>query len=141
MDYSFFDDALQARFTTQLDQLGVAWSVAADPMGGNCVTTSDDLDDDVSDQVEEIYDALLDEQAQLAEANAEWVKRRVAGVQVTLPNGEPRTIALDSHTSNRLLENFSAEEVQQLVQAIADALSRDYYGPLCKIPLDQLPQA
>lgn len=139
MDYSFFDDALQARFTSKLDQLGIAWTVDVDPMGGTCVTTADDVDDEISDQVEEFYDALLDEQAQLAEKNEEWVKRRVAGVQVSLPNGELRTIALDSQTSNRLLENFTAEEVQQLVQAIADALSRDYYGPLCKIPLDELP--
>lgn len=141
MDYSFFDDELQSRFTARLDELGVAWTVAEDPMGGNCVTTSDDLDDDVSDLVEAHYDGLLDEQAQLAETTEGWVKRRVAGVQVTLPNGELRTIALDSRTSNRLLENFAAEEVQELVQAIADALSRDYYGPLCKIPLDELPKS
>ncbi len=135
MDYSFFDDALQARFTTQLDAMGVTWSAKPDPMGGNTVrTVDDDLADEFIDTIESAYDALFDEQAELAETNDGWITKRVAGVQVTLADGRQRTIGLDPHLSNRLLEHFSADEVAELVSAIANSLSRDYDGPLCQFP-------
>jgi actin-like ATPase involved in cell morphogenesis len=135
MDYSFFDDALQARFTTQLDAIGVAWSVKPDPMGGNTVRTADDdLTDERIDSIEAHYDVLFGEQAELAETQEGWITKRVAGVQVTLTDGRQRTIGLDPHLSNRLLEHFSAAEVAELVSAIAESLSRDYDGPLCQFP-------
>jgi hypothetical protein len=34
MDYSFFDDGLQKRFTDRLDELGLPWEVFADPIDG-----------------------------------------------------------------------------------------------------------
>ena len=136
MDYSFFDDALQARFTALLDELGLAWSARADTMEGTTVRVADDVPDATSDVVEAAYDALFEEQASLAETRPGWITRRVAGVQVTLADGTERTVALDARLSNRLLEHFSAEEVAELVGAIAQSLSRDYNGPLCKFPLE-----
>jgi hypothetical protein len=136
MDYSFFDDDLQTRFTALLDSLNVPWTAKADAMEGTTVRIDDDIADETADLIDAEYDALFEEQAALAETRPGWITRRVAGVQVRLADGSERTVALDARLSNRLLEHFSAEEVSELVGAIAESLSRDYNGPLCKFPLE-----
>ena len=135
MDYIFFDDALQGRFTDRLTEQGIAWEGKPDRMEGYVISIPDDLSDEVMDGLEAYYDELLDEQAVLAETRDGWVNKRLAGVQSFLPDGRECTIALPPELANRLLAHFSAEEVAALVGAVVDSLSQDFNGPLCKHPL------
>lgn len=132
MDYSFFDDGLQARFTDKLDALGLAWEVYADPIDGWQVRISDDTPDDVLEEIEELYDELLAEHTRLD--RADWVTRRVAGVQVHLPEGGQCMIALEADLANRLLENFTPVELAEIVDAVARGLRLNHQGPLCCMP-------
>lgn len=137
MEYVFFDPALQSRFTSLLEQKSVSWEVRADAMGGTVVGISDALPDEVMDEIESCYDTLLDEQSELATQHEGWVDKRLAGVQVHLPDGRERTVALSPNLANRLLAHFSAEEVAELVNAIAASLSQDFNGPICCYPEDK----
>ncbi len=132
MDYSFFDDGLQARFTDRLDGLGLPWEVYADPIDGWQVRISDDTPDDVLEEIEELYDELLAEHTRLG--RADWVTRRVAGVQVPLPEGGQCMIALEADLANRLLENFTPVELAEIVDAVARGLRLNHQGPLCCMP-------
>ncbi len=134
MEYVFFDETLQSRFVTLLEQRSVGWDAREDLMGGTIVSISDDLADEAMDEIEACYDTLLDEQSELALQREGWVDKRLAGVQVHLPDGRERTVALTPELANRLLAHFSAEEVAELVNAIAASLSQDFNGPICCYP-------
>lgn len=134
MDYVFFDSALQSRFTSLLDDHAVAWKVRDDVMGGTIVSISDELAEILQDGIDACYDTLLDEQSALAIQNQGWIDKRLAGVQVSLPDGSMRTVALPPDLANRLLSCFSAEEVADLVNTIASSLRKDYDGPICCFP-------
>lgn len=134
MEYVFFDEALQSRFVTLLEQRSIGWNAREDVMGGTIVSISDDLADEPMDEIETCYDTLLDEQSELALQREGWVDKRLAGVQVHLPDGRERTVALTPELANRLLAHFSAEEVAELVNAIAASLSQDFNGPICCYP-------
>ncbi|BBE51271.1 hypothetical protein OYT1_ch1734 [Ferriphaselus amnicola] len=134
MEYVFFDEVLQSRFVTLLEQRSVGWDAREDLMGGTIVSISDDLADETMDEIEACYDTLLDEQSELALQREGWVDKRLAGVQVHLPDGRERTVALTPELANRLLAHFSAEEVAELVNAIAASLSQDFNGPICCYP-------
>lgn len=132
MDFSFFDDGLQARFTQRLDTLGIAWQVYADPIDGWQVRVADDIADDVSDELEELYDELLAEHTRLD--REDWVTKRVAGVQVHLPDGGQCMVALEPDLANRLLANFTPGELAEIVDAVARGLRLNHQGPLCCMP-------
>jgi len=61
-----------------------------------------------------------------------WVDKHLAGVQITLPDGTPRTVRLDAAIARRLLEHFAPREVHSLVEAIARSLAADGDGPICR---------
>ncbi|MDD5297306.1 MAG: hypothetical protein PHU46_10355 [Rhodocyclaceae bacterium] len=132
MDYSFFDDGLQARFTDRLNELGIAWEVFADPIDGWQVRVSDDVPDEPLDEIEALYDELLAEHTRLG--REEWVTKRVAGVQVNLPEGGHCMIALEADLANRLLANFTPLEMAEIVDAVAKGLRLNHQGPLCCMP-------
>lgn len=134
MEYVFFDETLQSRFVSLLEQREVRWNARADVMGGTVVSIADDLSDVTMDEIETCYDTLLDEQSELATHTEGWVDKRLAGVQVHLPDGRERTVALSPELANRLLAQFSAEEVAELVNAISASLSQDFNGPICCYP-------
>lgn len=135
MEYVFFDGELQARFTRRLAELEILWQEKPDKLFGNIVSITDDLSDAITDELEILYDVLFDEQAVLAEHRDGWVNKHLAGVQATLPDGRECTIALPPDLANKLMLNFSANEIVELVSAVAVSLNQDYNGPLCKHPL------
>lgn len=132
MDFSFFDDELQARFTDRLQSLGVAWEVYPDPIDGWQVRVPDDVADEQLEALEALYDELLIAHTRLEREG--WVNRRVAGVQVNLPEGGQCMIALEAELAGRLLTNFTPEELAEIVDAVAQGLRLNHQGPLCCMP-------
>jgi hypothetical protein len=49
-----------------------------------------------------------------------------------MSDGSERMLKLDPETVNRLLECFTVEEMQELVNAIAVSLEKSGNGPLCQ---------
>ena len=68
----------------------------------------------------------------MAELDESLVKTRVVGIQVSLSDGNLRTVELDAATGNLLLARFTPGEAQQLVEAIARSLEVPGDGPLCR---------
>jgi plasmid stabilization system protein ParE len=58
----------------------------------------------------------------------------VAGVTVTRADGSTCVVRLSAEVARPLLENFTPEQVQALVQAIAHSLDNPVDGPLCRRP-------
>jgi hypothetical protein len=130
IEYIFFDAALRDKFVAFAEQLGVPCSASDDSMG-HVVAIPEDIPEDVSDTIEEYYESLEDEQEELSKANGEL--NRLAGFNFTLPDGQQRMLPLPSEMANRLLANFSMEEIQGLFNAVADRTLNPNSEHLCKI--------
>jgi hypothetical protein len=58
--------------------------------------------------------------------------KHVAGFRLDLPDGRSHMVKLDPHVANRLMENFTLEEIQQLFATVVDAVENPLTVPLCK---------
>jgi hypothetical protein len=131
-EYIFFDEALSRRFMQFAAERGIAGSVDIDEMGNYVVALPDDVDDDVDEQLETEYDALMDEQRRLIEADEGDEARHLMGVTVELPDGSSCLVRLPADYGQRLCQHFSAQEIHEIVSAIARELADPVNGPLCR---------
>lgn len=139
MDYIFFDAALCQEFIAFASEHGIACEcrtdgAMADDVAVLQVTLADDLPEAVLDELEERYDALLDETATRVAQEEGWRDKCLAGVSATLPDGTTRTVRLDPELANKLLAMFSTDEIHRLVNEIAASLSGPEEPRLCHDP-------
>lgn len=130
IEYIFFDAALRDKFLNYARQRGVPCSSSDDSMG-LLVAIPEDLADEVADDMEEYYEAL--EQEQIEQSTLEGSLNRLAGFRFTLPDGQSRMLPLQTEMANRLLANFSLEEIQELFNAVADCTLNPNGEHLCQI--------
>jgi hypothetical protein len=131
-EYIFFDAELRDRFVQAVSAWNLVYQTRADTMEGFVVALPEEPDEATLDALEETYEALMDEQLLLAESRPDWVSHQVAGVQITRADGSACTVRLPATMARSLLASFSAEEVHELVTAIAHSLDNPVNGPLCK---------
>ncbi len=132
LEYMFFDETLRDRFVGFLAERGIASRARHDEIEGFVVELDGELADADVERIEAEYETLMDEQMILAESKEGWVSHRVAGVTVALDDGRSCMVRLPGALARRLLEHFTAEEVHDLVQAIARNVENPLEGPLCR---------
>ncbi len=130
IEYIFFDAALRDRFVSYAKQHDVPCNAIDDPMG-MVVEVSEDIPEETANKIEEYYESLEDEQEELSKANGDL--NRLAGFNFTLPDGQPRMLPLPSDMANRLMANFTLEEIQGLLNAVAERTLNPNSDHLCKI--------
>ena len=131
VEYIFFDPALRDRFVRFLAGQETPCQTRNDAMEGFIVEITEPADESVLDHIEAHYESLMDEQIVQAEARPDWVKQRVAGVNIPRLDGSPCTVRLPASVARPLLERFSSDEVHALVTAIAHSLDKPIDAPLC----------
>ena len=87
-EYMFFDEALRDRFVSFVGGHGVPCEVRADVMAGFVVEVPEDLSEAVMDALDAEHANLVNEQMVQAESTEGWVTHQVAGVNVTLVDGD-----------------------------------------------------
>lgn len=133
MEYAFFDRGRLDRFFAHAARAGIPMRIIEAGEGVFMAETPDDLPDEVSGELEDLYQELLQEQSAAAVAEG-LAGRRVAGVPVQLPDGSTRTVRLDPDLANRLLACFDVAEINALVAAVAASLAAPDEPRLCREP-------
>ena len=131
MDYMFFDTTLRDRFVSHAYSLGVAYQLEDDSMG-LLVSVSEDLGDTIEASLEHLYDELQEAQSSLMDQMEGGTQKHVAGFRLDLPDGQFCMVALDPDIANRLLANFSLEEIQALFATVGRNALNPLDSPLCK---------
>jgi len=131
-EYIFFDAALRDRFVGFVAGHGIPTQSRPDAMEGFVVALADDLTDELEDALEAEYATLMAEQVDLVEAAEGDMARALMAVAITLPDGQPGVVRIPARYARRLFEHFSADEVHELVGAIAQAVANPVTGPLCR---------
>jgi hypothetical protein len=130
IEYIFFDAALRDKFVAYAEQRGVPCTASDDSMG-LLVAIPEDIPEEVSDEIEEYYDSLEAEQEDLSKKEGDL--KRLAGFNFTLPDGQSRMLPLPPEMANRLLANFSLDEIQGLLNAVAECTLNPNDEHLCHI--------
>lgn len=129
-EYIFFDEALRDQFLSFLHQRGIDATTEPDRITGHVVRLADDIDDDLGDVIDEHYDALMDTQQELIEAE-DADEHTTMGVDITLPDGQPCVVRIPSELGRRLCQHFSGEEIRTLATAIAADAVAPSSTPIC----------
>ncbi len=132
VEYVFFNEQLCSRFVDFVRARGIASETREDEVEGLVVSLPENITEDLSDLIEDEYDALMKEQMTLAETDEGWATRQVMGVTVTLADGSPCTVRIEGPIGRRLSEHFTPEEIHELVAAIAHSVENPVEGPLCR---------
>lgn len=130
-DYIIFDEALRDRFIAFLAERGVQSSYKADTIEGYVVTVAAELDEDLEDEIEDAYEALMDEQQALVESGDTGDAPSLMSVEVGLKDGRAITIHIPALYARRLHEHFSVDEIRGLVGFIAQNAVDPAEGPAC----------
>lgn len=130
-EYMFFDEELRQRFVAYARARGIECILPMDNMG-LVAATPEDLDETVSDELDDYYDELMEEQADRVDAADCKATHQAAGIRVTLQDGRPCMIRLEPAMANRLLAAFTLVEMQELVNVIARSVENPNNEPVCK---------
>lgn len=131
LEYIFFDAGLRDQFVAYARSLGLTCELRDDHLGLVVALDEEALNDDLEDQLEERYGQLEDEQADLL-AHEEGGLKQLAGFRVNLPDGQSCQVPLTPEMANRLMANFSLEEIQTLLDTVARSVL-DPHHHLCEM--------
>jgi hypothetical protein len=132
LEYVLFATPLRDRFTKWLDDNDVVYRTAGD---GNelLVLVDEDLDEEMQDRVDEMYDLLLDESAGIADEEDDSPDAvHLVGIQFQRSNGVVGMVRITPELANRLHRCLDMVELQALVQTVVDAVENPDNGPLCR---------
>lgn len=131
MEYIFFDENLRDRFAEFVRSLALICKLQDDNMG-MLVMVSDELGEELNNKLEEYYEQLQDEQAQLL-SEVEGGFKNLAGFSLVMPDGTMSTVPLQPDVANRLLSYFTLDEIQALFSTVARCALEPKESHLCKI--------
>ena len=130
-EYVFFDNGIRDHFVADLNTRSVEHQLLDDE--GLLVGVSEEISDEDSDAIDDLYDLLLQQSGELMEQGEDAMELNVAGVQVELSDGTACTIRLDPELVARLLTAVSMEELRDLCQTISEGVERRDNSPLCHV--------
>lgn len=131
LEYVFFEESLREKFVRFADEKGVAAETSDE--GGFMAMVSEDVEDELFDELDHYYEILLQENAEMLEGTEDALEKSAAGVQVELSDGTPCNIKFDPDVIARLLNCISMEELRDLVQAIAVRVENPDDRPICQL--------
>ena len=133
LEYVFFDEGLCQRFESYLREQGVEYSLGRDDLG-TVVSVPEEIDEELSDAIDDHYDELLAAQEALLEEGDDALEKNAAGIRVELADGTPCMVRIEPKLLSKTLEALSLTELEQLVRQVAASVERPDDSPLCHTP-------
>ncbi len=135
LEYIFFHQHPYQKFKQFLDSKNIEMlkeGIDETDVEGFVIHIQDNLDDDISDEIEEFYDEMMELSETLVAEESEDNETSRVGLNVTLMDGRSVLAEVEPDVLNRILTVVSHQELGNLVDAIADAVENPDQRPLCK---------
>ncbi|SCZ59476.1 hypothetical protein [Thiohalomonas denitrificans] len=130
LEYLFFDESIRDRFGEFLKTKGVEYRFS--DKNGLIAMVPEELSEELDAAIDEQYEKLLQETAELLED--EVIEHSAAGVRVQLSDGTPCQVRIDPDLFARMLGCITLEELRELVQDIALAVENPDDESICHTP-------
>ncbi len=132
LDFVFFNTAARQQFIDFVKDNDLTYALEEEDEKTFSVLLADDLDDELWDRVDDYYDVLMAAQAKAVNAEDEDSVDLV-GVQYTRQDGDVAVVRMQPDLVNQLTACMSLEELQVMVQIIADEVQEHRKGSMCKV--------
>ena len=132
LEYIFFDTKIASEFTSFVKKQQVDHNLLEDD-DMVTVEVSEEITDAQSDAIDQLYERLLQKNAELMEQGEDALEKNVAGIQVALADGSPCTIRVEPELVSRILSAISMEELRDFAQVIAEGVEKRDNSPLCHV--------
>ena len=136
LEYLFFNSVFANKFTHYLKKLGLEYAQQTETVqNALLITTSEEIDDNIWDQIDELYDDLSAQDQQLLQRKLDDDhKINSAGIYIQLENDQQTIAHVNPDVMNRMLENISMDEFNTFIEAIVTSLEHPDDTPFCKQP-------
>lgn len=138
LEYVFFDPRPRDRFADYVDGLGVAVQQESDDDLLK-VLLPEDLDDGLSEQIEDFYDQMMELNQALyeQEGDSDDVGYHTAGITVQLKDGGNVYAQVDPNLLGRIMQVLTPTEFNDVVNAIVEAVESPDSRTLCQRMRDE----
>ena len=137
LEFVFFRQDISDKFTDFLVQRGLVFK---QDMDDDCINIGidEDIDDALADEIESLYDQLLDESREQVDIDeGEHADNyQKASLLIRLNNGDATYAHVNSDVLNRVLQVISNDELNELICAITDAIENRDDRSYCQIVRD-----
>ncbi|MBL7003839.1 MAG: hypothetical protein ISR69_07435 [Gammaproteobacteria bacterium] len=133
IEYIFFHKTPYTLFCEFLNSINIPFKEGSEEtdIEGLLIHIADDLDDAISEKIEDYYDELLEMDGGLVEEDPAGVIDQ-AGLAVTLNNGDSTLASVNPDVLNRMLTVVTRDEVGEFIDAIVNAVEKPDKRPICK---------
>ena len=133
LEYILFHEKPFQLFLDYLQSKGIPFETEIDE-DNHLIRISEDIDDDLLDEVDVRYDALMDMNQEIVddEERENQQGHHMAGVVVTLKDGSVSYADVDPKLLGRVISAITPEEFGVIVTAIADAVESPQPKPYCQ---------
>ena len=135
LEYIFFHQQSCDRFKQFLRETGVETlkeGIDETDVEALTVYIADDLDEEISEKIEQFYDEMMEMDEALVMENDDSDEYSQVGLAVSLKDGRSVMASVDPDVLNRVLTVITHDELGKLVDVIADAVENPDERPLCK---------
>ncbi len=134
LDYLFFNQSVADEFIDFMNQHKLKWTQETEKIQNAIVLkTSEDIEDDLWDSLDNIYDELSDKDAKLSDNKAtDSDATDTAGVYIQLKDGSQTIAKVNPEVMNRMLDVISMDEFNDFVEAIVTSVESPDDSAICK---------
>ncbi|MGB3918253.1 hypothetical protein J9253_05350 [Thiothrix litoralis] len=134
LEYLFFTQAIADKFIVALQEHDLHFEREIEPVQGAIVLKiAEGVDDDLWDELDDLYDMLSDEDQALVEAGIEDDdSKSTAGIYLQLADGSQTIAQVDPVIMSRILTVITTDELNAFVDTIVRSVETPDDSPICK---------
>ena len=134
IEYLFFNTEISLKFVEILKQKNVEWQEEIESVqDAISIKVSEDIGDDLWDELDDIFDVLTVEDQMMLEENVDddgLVSK--AGIYLQLAGGKQTVAQIDPNVMNKMLEVITMEEFNSFIETIVSSVEEPDDSPICK---------
>ena len=134
IEYLFFNTEISLKFVEILKQKNVEWQEEIESVqDAISIKVSEDIGDDLWDELDDIFDVLTVEDQMMLEENVDddgLVSK--AGIYLQLAGGKQTVAQIDPNVMNKMLEVITMDEFNSFIETIVSSVEEPDDSPICK---------
>ncbi len=134
IEYLFFNQKISLKFLTLLQQKNIDWVEEIESVDDAInIKVSEDISDDVWDELDNIFDELTVEDQMMLEAQVDddnFVSK--AGIYLQLADGKQTVAQIDPSVMNKMLEVITMKELNGFIESIVSSVEEPDDSPICQ---------
>lgn len=134
IEYLFFNEAISLKFIEILKQKKIEWEKEIEfVQEAISIRVSEDIGDELWDELDDIYDELTIEDQLMLEASSDEEDVSTAGIYLQLADGKQTVAKIDPDVMNKMLEVITMEEFNRFIEVIVSSVEEPDDRPICKV--------